>query len=221
MDHITRWWVAGTSAALLSMNTSEAQPVPLDMVVRVYNIAGLPRGDIVTAQGVAEKVFRRAGIQLRWRGCSAMSLGPADDLCTEPLQPREVIGRLATGGNHLSARVLGQAIVIDGQVSTMLTIFADRITVAATRLNMDRAPLLGRTLAHELGHLLLGTNSHAAYGLMMGMWPDAVMRNDTGTHWNFTNRQAQQMKVGLMRRTEGASGRQLRAVTMPGAKEPS
>ena len=150
-----------------------------------------------------------------------MSLGAADDLCTEPLQPREVIGRLATGGNHLSAQVLGQAIVIDGHVSTMVTIFADRITVASARLNMDRAPLRGRTLAHELGHLLLGTNSHAAYGLMTGTWPDAVMRNETGNHWNFTNRQAQQMRLGLVRRTEGASGRQLQAVTTPGDKEPS
>ena len=150
-----------------------------------------------------------------------MSLGPADDLCTEPLQPREVIGRLAAGGNHLSARVLGQAIVIDGHVSTMVTIFADRITVAAARLNMDRTPLLGRTLAHELGHLLLGTNSHAAYGLMTGMWPDAVMRDDTGNHWNFTNRQAQQMKVGLMRRTEAAPGNQQLQAATAGAEAPA
>ena len=221
MDHMTRWWIAGTSAALLSTNTFQAQSVPSDIVVRVYNIAELPREDIIAAQEVAEKIFRHAGIPLRWRECAAISLGSAEDLCSEPLQPVEVIARLASGGNLVSPRVFGQALVVDGQVSAMATIFVDRITIAAARVNIDRAPLLGRTLAHELGHLLIGTNSHAAYGLMRGIWPDAAMRNDAGNHWNFTNREAQHLRLGLGRRTAAASGQQRQAVTTAGDKAPS
>jgi hypothetical protein len=90
MDHITRWWVAGTSAAL-SMSTSQAQPVPSDIVVRVYNIARLPGGEIVAAKRVAEKIFRGTGIQLRWRDCPR----PNDDSviaeapCMEHLEARK------------------------------------------------------------------------------------------------------------------------------------
>ena len=221
MDHITRWWIAGTSAALLSVSGAQARSDPYDMVVRLYNIANLPQTDIGVSKRVAENIFRRTGIQLRWRDCSAISLGSAVDVCMEPLQPREVIARLVIGG-HGSARVFGQALVIDGHVSTMATVFADRITSATTRLDIDRATLIGRTLAHELGHLLLGTNSHAAYGLMMGMWPDAVMRNNTGHQWDFSDREAKRMKLALVRRTEAAPGRrQLQAVGVPPGTNPS
>jgi hypothetical protein len=30
--------------------------------------------------------------------------------------------------------------------------------------------LMGHAIAHELGHLLLGTSAHARYGLMAGRW---------------------------------------------------
>ena len=222
MDHITRWWIAGTSAALLSVNTAQAHSVPYDMVVRIYNIARLPQSDIAASRRVAENIFGRAGIQVRWRECTAISLGSADDVCMERLQPREVIARLVTGGHLSPGRVFGQALIIDGYLSTMATIFADRITTATARLGVDRATLLGRTLAHELGHLLLGTNSHAAYGLMRGLWPDDAMRSDTGHEWRFSDRQARQMKRALVRRTEGAPEHwQLQAVGAPRDTDPS
>ena len=225
MDHITRWWIAGTSAALLSVNTAQAHPAPYDMVVRIYNIARLPRGDIAAAQRAAEKIFRRAGIELRWRACPGVDdgAGIADDVCMERLQPREMIGRLVTGGHVPSGQVFGQALVIDGtHTSTMATVFADRISMTASRLSIDRATLLGRTLAHELGHLLLGSNSHASYGLMRGMWSDAVMRSDTGCEWNFSNREAQQMRLALVVRSAGTPGRrQLQAVGVPRGTDPS
>jgi hypothetical protein len=225
MDDIRRWWIAGTSAALLSVNTAQAHPVPYDMLVRIYNIARLPRADIAAAQRAAEKIFRRAGIELRWRACPGVNDGAAiaDDVCMERLQPREMIGRLVTGGHLSSGRVFGQAVVIDGtHTSTMATIFVDRISITASRLSIDGGTLLGRTLAHELGHLLLGNNSHASYGLMRGTWSAAVMRSDTGYEWNFSNREAQQMRLALVLRTEGTPGRrQLQAVGVPRGTDPS
>jgi hypothetical protein len=132
MAHITRWWIAGTSAALLSLNTSQAQPVSSDMVVRVYNIARLPGQEVLAARRVAEKIFRRTGIQLRWRDCLTPGNDTviADGSCMERLEPRELIARIAAGGENLSTRVFGQAIVIRGtHTSTMATVFADRISV--------------------------------------------------------------------------------------------
>ena len=203
MDHITRCWIAGT-VALLSVNACQAQPVPSDVIVRLYNIARLPQAELVAATGVAERIFRGIGIQLRWRDCPANdTVVIVDDSCMETLGPRELIARIAAGGQNISSRVFGQAIVIkETHTSTVATIFADRIGAVARRLDIDRGPLLGRTLAHELGHLLLGSNSHGSFGLMRGMWADAVIRSQSGPEWNFSNREAQQMKAALVRRTD-------------------
>ena len=45
------------------------------------------------------------------------------------------------------------------------------------------ATLVGRVSAHEIGHLLLGTNAHATHGLMRASWD--VTRIDRGD-WDFT-----------------------------------
>ena len=224
MDHITRCWIAGTTVALLSINGSQAQSVPTDVIVRLYNIARLPHGEIVAAKGVAEKIFRGIGIQLRWRDCAPNNdFVIAGDSCMERVGPRELIGRIAAGGQNVSSRVFGQAIVMKGtHTSTIATIFADRIGAVAARLDIDRGPLVGRTLAHELGHLLLGTNSHGAFGLMRGMWADAVIRSQSGREWNFSNREAQQIKLALVRRTDTSLlHRDLQVVTAPSARDPS
>jgi hypothetical protein len=50
----------------------------------------------------------------------------------------------------------------------------------------DVAVLLGRVIAHELGHLLRRTSAHARHGLMRPNWtPDEVRRN-RAADWAFT-----------------------------------
>jgi hypothetical protein len=48
-----------------------------------------------------------------------------------------------------------------------------------TRRNMLLARMLGRALAHELGHYLLASTAHTSYGLMRSTWSlDALVGND-------------------------------------------
>ena len=203
MVHIRGWWLAGTSAALLSLNTAEAQTVPRDLIVRVYNTAAIPGREVKAAQRVAESIFRRARIGLRWRECRTPS-GPsaaADDTCTNLLEPGEVMVRLtALGAAEPSKAVFGYALV-DGhaQLGTLATVFADRVSATAARLHVERATLIGRTLAHELGHLLLGSNSHSARGVMRAWWSDANLRRWKGSDWHFSDGEARHMNVALLR----------------------
>ena len=39
---------------------------------------------------------------------------------------------------------------------------------------MDEGELLGRAIAHEIGHMLIGTPAHARVGLMRAVWVDAA-----------------------------------------------
>jgi hypothetical protein len=47
-------------------------------------------------------------------------------------------------------------------------VYADRIRTLATGKEFEA--ILGRVLAHELGHLLLGRNAHSPAGLMRARW---------------------------------------------------
>ncbi|PYV32761.1 MAG: hypothetical protein DMG22_12175 [Acidobacteria bacterium] len=50
------------------------------------------------------------------------------------------------------------------------SIFHDRVISMAEGANATLAVLLGRAMAHEIGHLLLGANSHSRTGIMRASW---------------------------------------------------
>ena len=56
------------------------------------------------------------------------------------------------------------------------TIFRDRILATAKSTYATEASLLGSVMAHEVGHLLLGTRSHSSYGLMSANWEAAELQ---------------------------------------------
>lgn len=224
MVHIRGWWVAGTSAVLLSLNTAHAQLVPQELIVRVYNTAAIPRREVSAAERIAEKIFHRAGIQFRWRECRTAT-GPsavAEDLCAEQLQPREVMARLAIiGGADPSTSVFGYALVGgEAQGGKLATIFADRVNAAALRLHVNRPTLIGRMLAHELGHLLLGSNSHAPRGLMRAWWTDTDLHRVRPRDWEFSEQETRTLNAALVLRAGGGEATPaVQAATLPG-REP-
>ena len=64
----------------------------------------------------------------------------------------------------LSANVLGQA---TGRIAY---VFYDRIERLAVSFRTPVVSGLGYVIAHEVGHLVMGTKSHAGAGLMRPIW---------------------------------------------------
>jgi hypothetical protein len=206
-------------AALLTLNTAQAQPVPYGVTVRVYNTAGAPRGEVAAAQRVADRIFEGAGIRVRWRECRTVR-GPsasAPDGCEDVVQARELIARLVTGGADATGTSFGYALIdANAQSGTLATIFTDRIGAAAARLRVPRGTLIGRTLAHELGHLLLGSNSHGLRGLMRAWWAETDLRRDVERDWRFLDREVAHMNQALAIRAAG----EMLSSAAPAARNP-
>jgi hypothetical protein len=57
--------------------------------------------------------------------------------------------------------------------------------------------LLGHAIAHELGHLFLGTNSHSPTGLMRARWQSDDLANASRGALNFSSVESQQMRNKL------------------------
>ena len=118
-------------------------------------------------------------------------------LVRRPLQqaPREV---LPLGDAHVDS---------SSKAGTLATIYVDAIESLAHATGCAIATLLGRVVAHEIGHLLLGTARHATIGLMRAVWtPDELKQNRPGD-WVFPPRDARRLRVATQRRHGDARSR--------------
>ena len=64
---------------------------------------------------------------------------------------------------------------------------------AAARVGVNAGTLLGRLMAHEIAHLLLGTDYHGDAGLMRAEWPDDALTH-AADEWRFTADEAVRMQ---------------------------
>jgi len=106
--------------------------------------------------------------------------------------------------------VLGHA-AIDSKTQTgvLATVFIDRTRRLSGELGIDHRVLLGRTIAHELGHLLLATTTHGTAGLMREAWSRDELLGTRRDDWIFDRSDAEAIRKRLARlrnqRSRGAS----------------
>jgi hypothetical protein len=140
--------------------------------VWVINAASI---DELTLSGALKRValiFRDAGIRLTWLKCPGATIPSAD--CAGGLGDESGVLVLRIVGHpaseSISPNALGFAVTHQGD-SKYASVFRDRVLAMVGRGGpCSEAELLGHAMAHELGHLLLGTPAHSRYGLMAGRW---------------------------------------------------
>ena len=169
-----------------------------DLIVRTYNTYNVAPGMLETAARVVGSVLAAAGITETWRSCRITARpDAAADACDDRVAPNEVIVRIVSGPAVADATMaLGYAYVdVDHHSGTLATVFADRVAALAATLTVDAGTLLGRAMVHEIGHLLLGNQLHAAAGLMRGVWSRDALLADVADDWRFSPGQAADLKA--------------------------
>jgi hypothetical protein len=158
--------------------------------VRVYDISGQSWTDLTTALDVARQVLSVTRTTVVWRVCDRESVDGRRDNCVTRTAEEELVVRILRGprsSQRIHKTALGHA-TIDGHSGTgvLATIYFDRVDKKAAQTNTSAPSLLGRTIAHELGHLLLGTSEHAVEGLMRSEWTPDELRIGRAADWSFT-----------------------------------
>lgn len=174
------------------------------IVVRIYTPRHL-RGEIRTARRTASAILGQARIEIEWLECGPLSdVGESSAVCSRPVEANELIVRILSAGTKNAGpdvATLGFAFVdLDAGGGSLATVFADRVWGMAKGSGVGAAELLGRTMAHEIGHLLLGTNRHASHGLMRACWSGADLRRTRTTEWLFDAREGEVMRWGIASR---------------------
>ena len=75
----------------------------------------------------------------------------------------------------------------------------------ASHASTDFSAVLGRAIAHEVGHVLIGSSSHARSGLMRALWSQKELRENNPADWLFSPREISAMRHGLAIRNRAAN----------------
>lgn len=188
-----------------------------NVTVRVYDGAGVTRPVEDAALALAARTLAPAAVEVTWVRCGRRD-APAEGRCSTPTRPGELVLRLVRSAGVDEGRgavSLGHALLESGTGAGVLaTVFVDRVSSLAEASSADVATVLGRAVAHELGHLLIGRSTHSDQGLMRPLWTQAQVRRNSLTDWAFAAVDLSAIRAGSERRRWRAdAGSQERAAS--------
>ncbi len=181
------------------------------VTVSVHNDAGIPLAVLLQAESEASRLFRQSGLELRWLNCSPPQLfkqNPSE--CATADFPRHLQLRVARHSLNLNEFAMGIAYLSADGTGCYADLFYDRASLVHEISHISMATILGHGIAHELGHLLLGTNSHAPAGIMRARWQPADLASASQGHLLFSTLESQEMRnklsAWLAQERKGGSG---------------
>jgi hypothetical protein len=179
-------------------------PVSPAIVVRVY-AQGETAGEVVAGRGTTSAILNRAGIDVVWVDCGG-SPAPAamPAACATPAGWNEVFLRIVTDAPDTRPTGIGPLgyahVDVQAGAGLLATIYVDRVSALAISARVEASDVLARAIAHEIGHLLLGTNSHARRGLMRAAWSPSDLKGNLPVQWLFSKAEGTAMRRSLTAR---------------------
>ena len=186
------------SSFLLTTAPQVTASVPSYAVtVALFNEARVPPNVLAGAQATAFYLFSKSGIDIHWILCGREDESPEQrSACSQPEFPAHLEVHIVSGCPRLPTTVFGISYLSPEGIGSQADVFYTRI--AAFRESPAELPvLLGYAIAHELGHLLLGSNSHSPTGLMRADWRTKDLTGIAQGGLVFSDEQAQRMKAKL------------------------
>jgi hypothetical protein len=139
------------------------------LTVRVYDYVHLPAGARDEATASAKRVLLQAGVSVEFVECSRGREQAGHPACTGPLGPADLVLRIFEPKMAVKGEQLGYA-AMTSQGGGCITVFINPAQQKARVVSLSNGILLGHAVAHEIGHLLLGADSHSPAGIMRGVW---------------------------------------------------
>ena len=163
----------GVIALPMALFASDAELDPT-ITILVYNQAQAPPAIVIGAEREAARILSQAGVRTGWFDCSAghSDAGP-QDICQKGWGPMNIGLRVVAKrtGRFQDTR-FGFAI-IPGLASVYYDYQAHFVS---DDVGLGQPLILGCVIAHEIGHLLLGPNSHSSQGVMQAEWGKRQIR---------------------------------------------
>jgi hypothetical protein len=197
----------GAAQPASARNRTVIEPGTVTITLRVYDYVRVDRPGLLAAESEASAILAQAGLEARWVDCPT-SPAEFDNYpdCQSAWKATDFVLRvLPKAMVDLRAKwqeALGSTPECGGVATCTSSIFYERVTGLAQGANATLPVLLGRAMAHEIGHLLLGANSHSRTGIMRAFWSGRDLGLDGRPYLLFTPEQSRHMKSRLAERAE-------------------
>ena len=166
------------------------------ITMRVLNPAMVPGKTLLRAEGVAAAILNPAGVEVTWLDCDS-----ATHPCRQYPTPKEFwLHLLKNSPPRLRGDATGFAVLMpqrDGAVS-YAGVSYPAVEEVASGLEADVSDVLGATMAHEIGHILLGSQAHSRSGVMSSRLQKAEVRMAGRGELRFTAEQAERIRLHLV-----------------------
>jgi hypothetical protein len=180
--------------------------------VLVYNHADVARSILVAAEREAGRILDGAGVRIIWLECPvAPTTARAEGPCLRALKSTDIMLRVLPrpARHRLKADVFGSA--ISPILASVYYDYALRLAVEDEDLEFDARIILGCVIAHELGHLFLGSNSHSSAGIMRSPWGQKQLQQALTGTLLFTAEQAKGIEAQARARARPLGNGRFRA----------
>jgi hypothetical protein len=164
------------------------------VTVFVTDRAGATPRLVAAAEQNAARVFQQAGVDVAWVNCSGSPEVPADVQCGQEITTGDLVVRILARARTLPPGVFGVSFV-DNSAGVYADVFFNPIQqLRDVNEEIPLAAILGDVMAHELGHLLLGSNAHSRDGIMQPHWNAEQLHRVALGQMRFTKEQAAKLQ---------------------------
>ena len=189
------------SLSALSQTSLAENP---QVTVSLYDDAGVPRETLTRAEQQAAKTFSRVGLNVTWLNCTHKNDNHEIAACNEIGGPIHLALRItANVPSSISDTAFGVAYLASDGTGQYGDVFWKRVRELQANSKVDVAIFLGSVMAHEMGHLLLGSNAHAISGIMQAHWKDSELRRIDMDTLQFLPEQGKRMRARIVRSRAG------------------
>jgi len=188
--------------------TQPAAAPSLRLVIHLYDLANISPETLAEAESEAARILATAGVEVVWQRGSADSLEAHSSDQTSGIT---VLKQERDTRNYLVVRIVRDfpALALPGvlgyafpaaKAGAHATVFYDRIEPLGQSGLISVSALLGHAMAHEIGHVLLGTTKHAPDGIMKARWSKSDYQRAATAPLAFSPSQGATIRERLLRR---------------------
>jgi len=189
------------------------------VTVLVYNNTQASAAILAGTELEAGRILGEAGVRAIWLDClDPHSVADPQGLCHKAREPIDIVLRVLPGQTRTRFQdtLFGVAFL-----PTLASVYYE---YAARLAKSDKGvpTILGCASAHEVGHLLLGPNSHSGGGIMHGEWGAKELRLASMGGLLFTSQQSKVIQAEARRRMRLRTGtlKEQRLATVDQQAEP-
>jgi hypothetical protein len=193
---------------------SKTSPAHVRITIRVMDYVNLSTDTRDELAANTRRILRDAGVDAEFVECRLGQTDTGNSICHTSLGPADFILRIVDAHRTSNASELGYSAATQ-QGGAYITVFINPEKKRARVETLSDAALLGHTTAHELGHLLLGPDSHSDSGIMRPLWSRRDEEWIAKRALLFHPRQAERMRAAVSARVDAWTIAQFREQVHP------